>query len=343
MIIRSSGNLLEDSAEAYVNTVNTVGVMGKGIALQFKQAFPDVFKQYAKDSKLGEVKVGSMHVVPVEGLTNPKYVINFPTKEHWKNPSKMNYIDLGLQDLVKTITELRIQTIAIPPLGCGNGGLEWESVRVKIEQAFKDVPVEVHLYGPAGSPLPDKMKIGTTEPRMTKGRALLLSLMDSYSGPGYRLSHLEIQKLAYFLQEVGEPMKLRFQKNKYGPYADSLNHVLQRIEGHFIRGYGDRSSEAEIYLLEDAADHAIAFLRRDRESLKRLKKVNEIIQGFETPYGMELLATVHWVVKQYPERSMDLSFVTEQVQNWSNRKKELFSAKHIEKVWRYLLSLNRAS
>lgn len=343
MIILSSGNLLEDSAEAYVNTVNTVGVMGKGIALQFKQAFPDVFKQYAKDSKLGKVKVGSMHVVPVEGLTNPKYVINFPTKEHWKNPSKMSYIDSGLQDLVKTITELGIQTIAIPPLGCGNGGLDWNSVRVKIEQAFKDVPVEVHLYGPAGSPLPEKMKIGTTEPRMTKGRALLLSLMDSYSGPGYRLSHLEIQKLAYFLQEVGEPMKLRFQKNKYGPYADNLNHVLQRIEGHFIRGYGDRSREVEIYLLEDAAERAIAYLQKDGESLSRLKKVNEIIQGFETPYGMELLATVHWVMKQYPEQSLDLSFVTEQVQNWNDRKKELFSAKHIEKVWHYLLSMNLAS
>lgn len=343
MIILSSGNLLEDSAEAYVNTVNTVGVMGKGIALQFKQAFPDVFKQYAKDSKLGQVKVGSMHVVSVEGLTNPKYVINFPTKKHWKDPSEMSYIDSGLQDLVKTVTELGIQTIAIPPLGCGNGGLDWNSVRIKIEQAFNDVPVEVHLYGPAGSPLPGKMKIGTTEPRMTKGRALLLSLMDSYSGPGYRLSHLEIQKLAYLLQEVGEPMKLRFQKNKYGPYADNLNHVLQRIEGHFIRGYGDRSREAEIYLLEDAAERAIAFLQKDGESLKRLKRVNEIIQGFETPYGMELLATVHWVMKHYPEQSMDLSFVTEHVQNWSDRKKELFSAKHIEKVWHYLLSLNIAS
>ena len=178
---------------------------------------------------------------------------------------------------------------------------------------------------------------------MTKGRALLLSLMDSYSGPGYRLSHLEIQKLAYLLQEVGEPMKLRFEKNKYGSYADNLNHVLQRIEGHFIRGYGDCSREAEIYLLEGAADRAIASLQKDSDSLERLKRVKELIQGFETPYGMELLATVYWVITQHPEQSMDLSFVTEQVQNWSDRKKELFSAKHIEKVWQYLSSLKIAS
>jgi O-acetyl-ADP-ribose deacetylase (regulator of RNase III) len=343
MITLTSGNLLEDQAEAYVNTVNTVGVMGKGIALQFKQAFPEVFKQYTKDCKLGNLKVGRMHVVPVKTLTNPQYIINFPTKKHWKEPSEMAYIESGLQDLVKVIKELGIQSIAIPPLGCGNGGLAWEEVRPRIEQAFKEVPVNVHLYGPAGSPLADQMKIGTTEPNMTKGRALLISLMDSYSVPGYRLSHLEVQKLAYFLQEVGEPMKLRFEKNKYGPYAENLNHVLQRIDGHFIRGYGDRSREAEIYLLEGSADRAAKVLQQDQDSLERLKKVKEIIQGFETPYGMELLATVHWVMKTHSELAMDLSFVTKEVQNWNERKKELFSSKHIEKVWSYLQSLDIAS
>jgi len=340
MIIFSTGNLLEDQAEAYVNTVNTVGVMGKGIALQFKQAFPGVFKQYTKACKQDTVKVGRMHVVHVEGLTNPKYVINFPTKKHWRDPSKMDYIQSGLKDLVQVIRELDIKSIALPPLGCGNGGLDWNLVLPEIEEAFKDVPVDVHLYAPSSSPQPDQIKIGTKPPRMTKGRALLLSLMDSYSVPGYRLSHLEIQKLAYFLQEIGEPMKLRFEKNKYGPYAENLNHVLQRVEGHFIRGYGDRTREADIYLLEGAAPKAIDYLQKDSESLERLGKVKELINGFETPYGMELLATVHWIMQQYPEQSMELSFVVEQIQNWNARKKELFTEKHIEKVWNYLKSKN---
>ncbi|MBO0601186.1 macro domain-containing protein [Sporosarcina sp. E16_3] len=343
MIILSTGNLLEDQAEAYVNTVNTVGVMGKGIALQFKQAFPDVFKQYAKACKQGLVEVGSMHVVQVDGLTNPKYIINFPTKKHWRDPSEMSYIESGLEDLVNVIKKMGIQSIAIPPLGCGNGGLDWADVKPKIEQAFKNESVNVHLYGPAGSPRPDQVKIGTKEPRMTKGRALLLSLMESYSVPGYRLSHLEIQKLAYFLQEVGEPMELRFEKNKYGPYAENLNHVLQRIDGHFIRGYGDRTREAEIYILDGAAERAMKSLQKDKDSLERLERVKEIIHGFETPYGMELLSTVHWVMKHSPDRSEDLSFVTEQIQNWNMRKKELFTEKHIEKVWHYLQSINTAS
>ena len=340
MIVLSTGNLLEDQAEAYVNTVNTVGVMGKGIALQFKQAFPDVFKQYAKDCKQGLVEVGSMHVFLVDGLTNPKYVINFPTKRHWRDPSKMAYIESGLKDLVRVIKELGIQSIAIPPLGCGNGGLNWSEVLPKIEQAFINEQVKVHLYGPAGAPRPEQMRIGTKPPQMTKGRALLLSLMDSYSVPGYRLSHLEIQKLAYFLQEIGEPMKLRFEKNKYGPYGDNLNHVLHRMEGHFIRGYGDRTREVGIYPLDDASEKAAKFLQKDQQSLDRLRKVKEIIRGFETPYGMELLATVHWVMKKNPEKSGDISFVTEQIQNWNVRKKELFTAKHIEKVWSYLNSMN---
>ncbi|MFC4354218.1 macro domain-containing protein [Chryseomicrobium palamuruense] len=155
MIQSVKGNLLEDPAEAYVNTVNTVGVMGKGIALQFKQAFPDVFKQYAKDCKKGLVEVGKMHNVQVEGLAAPKYVINFPTKEHWRNPSKLEYIQEGLQDLVRVVQDLKITSIALPPLGCGNGGLDWQVVRPLILEAFQPLDVEVHLYEPQGT-TPDR-------------------------------------------------------------------------------------------------------------------------------------------------------------------------------------------
>ena len=171
MIQSVKGNLLEDSAEAYVNTVNTVGVMGKGIAFQFKQAFPDVFKQYAKECKKGLVQVGKMHVVEVEVLAAPKYVINFPTKEHWRHPSKLEYIKEGLKDLVKVVEDLEIKSIALPPLGCGNGGLDWGEVRPLILEAFQSLNVEVHLFEPAGAPALDKMIVRTKKPKMTMGRA----------------------------------------------------------------------------------------------------------------------------------------------------------------------------
>lgn len=334
MIVYKKGNLLEDTSEALVNTVNTVGVMGKGIALQFKQAFPEVFREYEKACKKNRVKTGEMHVVDMNALVSPKYVINFPTKQHWKEKSKMSYIVEGLKDLVRIVRELNIQSIAIPPLGCGNGGLEWSEVKPLIEKAFKDLPVNVHVYEPAGSPKADKIKIGTKQPKMTKSRALLLASLNQYKEPGYRLSLLEVQKIAYFLQEAGEPLKLNFEKNKYGPYAENLNFVLQRLEGHYIRGYGDRNRSAEIYLINSAEKESHEYLENNKEEEQRLKKVNKVIGGFETPYGMELLATVHWILKTI-QPSSDEELVKE-VQNWNERKKELFPPKHIIKASNHL-------
>ncbi|ARF18032.1 Appr-1-p processing protein [Sporosarcina sp. P34] len=337
MIYSMKGNLLEDQAEAYVNTVNTVGVMGKGIALQFKQAFPDVFKQYAKDCKAGSVQVGKMHVVPVHGLASPKFVINFPTKEHWRNPSTLDYILDGLQDLVQVIQELNIQSIALPPLGCGNGGLDWSNVRPYIIEALQPLSIDVHLYEPVGAPPLDEMIIRTKRPNMTMGRALLLSAMEQYAGPGYRMSLLEVQKIAYFLHEVGALPKLQFEKNRFGPYAEALNHVLQNMEGHWIRGYGDRTTGAEIYLLDGAIKEAKQFLDKHPEAKPYLNRVSELIYGFETPYDMELLSTVCWVLKENASKATNKEFIVQSVQQWNDRKKKMFPVSDIEQVWNYLI------
>lgn len=337
MIQSMSGNLLEDSAEAYVNTVNTVGVMGKGIALQFKQAFPEMFKQYAKDCKSGFVQTGKMHVVEINGLTNPKYIINFPTKEHWRNPSKLDYIESGLTDLVRVVKEKNIQSIAIPPLGCGNGGLDWLVVKSMILKAFKDVDITIHLYEPKGTPPKDKMIVRTKRPKMTEGRALLLAAMDRYSRPGYRMSLLEVQKIAYFLYAVGALPKLKFEKNQFGPYAENLHHVLQAMEGHYIRGYGDRTTGSEIYLLDGAVQVANEFLEGNEKAKEQLEQVANLMYGFETPYGLELLSTVGWIIQKEPEKSQDKNYVVQSVQNWNERKKRIFQVEHIEKVWDYLL------
>lgn len=337
MIEYTKGNLLEADVEALVNTVNCVGVMGKGIALQFKQAFSDNFTIYQKACRAQEVKPGEMFIVPTGKLVNPKYIINFPTKRHWKGKSRMVDIETGLKALVVKVQELNIKSIAIPPLGCGNGGLNWDDVRNKIEEAFNALPdVRVLLYTPAGSPEPDKIKIGTTKPKLTRARSLFVSLMDNYAAPGYRLSLLEIQKLAYFLQEAGEPLKLRFIRHFYGPYADNLNHVLIRLDGHYIRGYGDRSKDAQIQLLPNAAKEAHALLVENAEALERLKQVSTIIRGFETPYGLELLATVHWIIKENPEINSEPNKIIEAVHSWSQRKQKMFKKEHIYKAWQHL-------
>lgn len=338
MIQSVKGNLLEDSAEAYVNTVNTVGVMGKGIALQFKQAFPDVFKQYEKACKKGLIQVGNMHVTEVVGFASPRYVINFPTKEHWRNPSKLEYIEEGLKDLVRVVKDLKIRSIALPPLGCGNGGLDWRQVRPMIVEAFQTLDVTVHLYEPAGAPPLEEMIVRTKKPKMTLGRAQLLAAMSRYAGPGYRMSLLEVQKIAYFLYEIGALNRLHFEKHHYGPYAENLNHVLQALEGHYIRGYGDRTQGAEIYLLDGAAEEAENFLSHDEEALNNLQRVADLMYGFETPYDLELLSTVGWILKEQPSKANDKYFVVQSVQGWNERKKKIFPENHIIQVWDYLVN-----
>lgn len=153
MIKLAQGNLLEADMEALVNAVNCVGVMGKGIALQFKQAFRDNFQAYASACRKGKVKPGRMFTFATNRIINPKYVINFPTKRHWREKSRLEYIEKGLSALVVEVHELGIGSIAIPPLGCGHGGLRWSEVKKLVEGAFDQLPdVQVLFFEPKGAP-----------------------------------------------------------------------------------------------------------------------------------------------------------------------------------------------
>lgn len=337
MIQERRGNLLEADAEALVNTVNTVGFMGKGIALQFKQAFPENFKAYEQAVKRGEIQPGRMFVFRTNLLTNPKYIVNFPTKRHWRGKSRLVDIDSGLEALLDEIKRLGIRSIAVPPLGCGNGGLDWRVVRQRIVDALSGVPnLDVLLFEPVGAPEAASMPVRTKKPAMTVARALLVKLMEQYLSLAYRLTLLEVQKLAYLLQEAGEPLKLRYEAGHFGPYADNLNKVLERIEGHLIRGYGDsQKPDAEIQLVPGAAGDAAAFLAGHESPKDRLSKVAELIEGFETPYGMELLSSVHWVAR-HDSTLRSAQAAVGAVHAWNERKRRMFRESHIHVAWKRL-------
>jgi len=341
MIEFKLGNLLEENIEALVNTVNCVGVMGKGIALQFKQAFPENFKQYKKACDAKQVQPGQMFTTST-GKLFPRYIINFPTKNHWKGKSKIEDIESGLKALIKEVKQLNIQSIAIPPLGCGNGGLNWEVVKPMIVNTCAEFPdVRVVIFEPVGAPVADQIKVGTKKPNMTLARALFIHLLELYAIPGYRLTKLEIQKLAYFLQEAEQPLKLRYQKHHYGPYAENLNHVLQALDGHFIRGYGDRSQESQMYVLPEGRNAAHNYLENHPEANERLERVSNLITGFETPYGMEMLATIHWVVtKEDSQAAEESEKAIALVQEWNERKRKLFKPSHLKKAWERLKQQN---
>lgn len=338
MLEYTRGNLLEADAEALVNTVNCVGVMGKGIALQFKQAFPANYDEYRKVCKAEQLTPGTVLVHQTGVLGNPRYIINLPTKNHWRGKSRIEDVRSGLRALVDTIARLEIKSVAVPPLGCGYGGLRWADVRELIEESFQSMPdVRVLVFEPAAAPSPGDRPVRTAKPKLTRARALYLLLMARYAAIDFKRTLLEIQKLAYFLQEGGEPLRLRFNAGPYGPYADNLNKVLETLEGHYSTGYeGSRKPDREIKLCPGAEEEARRFLGEDADAERLMDRVTRLIDGFETPYGMELLATVHWVATHADPPAKTVVEAVECVQAWNTRKQRLFTPQHVKAAWERL-------
>ncbi len=342
MIREVSGNLLTADVDALVNTVNTAGVMGKGIALQFKRAYPAMFTAYEKAAKAGELQPGHMHVWPTNQLDGPRYVINFPTKRHWRSPSRIDDVAEGLADLRRVISELGITSVAVPPLGCGNGGLAWADVRPMIIGALGNLDgVEVRVYPPAGAPSAAEMIDNRPVAALTRGRAALLAMMRGYQEATFEApSVIEVQKLMYFLQAAGEALQLKFVRHHYGPYADNLRAVLRELEGQYIVGFGDgsqRVNEAEPLSLVSGHDTDIdAALTHQEETLERMSRVLALADGFESAYGLELLASTHWVALHDSRAARDPKIAAAAVQQWSPRKGRLFTTDHVEVAWEAL-------
>jgi len=331
MLKYKQGDILSEDVEAIVNTVNCVGVMGRGLALQYKNKFKENFKIYAKACKNSEVIPGKMFITETGQLTNPKYIINFPTKRHWKGKSKIEDIENGLIDLKKAIKEYDIKSIAIPPLGSGLGGLDWKIVKNKIENALSNVEnINIIVYQPLDEKTIIK-NISTDVPKMTEGRAALVELINRYLKGMLSpfISLLEVHKLVYFMQEAGEPLRLKFEKAHYGPYAQNLRHVLNVVEGHFINGYedGGDAPDKQIKLVPGAVVDASKFLEDKDSTNNNFKQVSDLVNGFETPFGLELLSTVHWVMKQ--NSTIDIEQIISDVYSWNEGKKQ-FSKKQIQ-------------
>jgi O-acetyl-ADP-ribose deacetylase (regulator of RNase III) len=312
---------LRADAEALVNTVNCVGIMGRGVALQFKNEFPANFKAYEAACAREEVQPGKMFVFETGTLTNPRFIINFPTKRHWRGQSRMEDIDSGLAALVGEIRRRDIHSIAIPPLGSGLGGLNWGDVRPRIEAALCGLEdLNVTIFEPNSAPAATKSR---EIPALSPGRAALVVLIHRYLGglmdPFVTL--LEVHKLMYFMQEAGEPLRLRYAKAPYGPYAENLRHVLHAVEGHLVSGYADGGDapDKQLELVPGAVQDAEAFLINNKATLSRFDRVGKLVDGFETPFGLELLATVHWVATR--ENATGVEDVAAKVYAWNDRKK----------------------
>lgn len=339
MINFKVGNILESETEALVNTVNTVGVMGKGIALSFKKVFPIAMEEYLKAIKNKSIQIGKVQVLKT-GYLLPKYIINFPTKVHWRYPSKIEYIERGLSDLVVKINEYNIKSISVPPLGCGNGKLEWKEVKplmIKYFEPFANT-VDIIIFEPGYS---DQKMVQKKEVKLTSARAMLIYLLEQYQVLGYSVNLLVAQKLAYLLQRFGEPMNLKFEKGTYGPYAHQLFHLLKYLNGCFIwfkeednrPGATINIDKTKYKLVEDYINNSIS-----DDQKARLKKVLKAIEGFESPFGLELLATVDFVIQN--TQTSQYGIILKDIYNWTSRKRNIMKPYHIEVATKQVNSFN---
>lgn len=329
-----TGNLLEAKTEALVNTVNTVGVMGKGIALQFRRAFEDNYKAYVKACEKGQVRIGEMFVYDYGALAQPpRYIINFPTKEHWRGSSSLEFIRAGLEDLVRVIREYQIRSVAVPALGCSNGGLEWNDVRPLIEGALVGLEgVDVLLFAPYAGTEVLPLKASGKVPGLTVARAALLKMMSIYEVFGNSLGRLEAQKLAYLLQAAGvEEFKLRFEAAQFGPFAEPLNKLLLMLDGHYLEGYGDRSRPSHMYVRPEVLEPIDDYLSQFKHVNESILKVSRLIAGFESPYGMELIASLHWLAIKNGDQNFETALG--HLREWNSRKAATFDLADAQLAW----------
>ncbi|MEZ8608499.1 MULTISPECIES: type II toxin-antitoxin system antitoxin DNA ADP-ribosyl glycohydrolase DarG [Vibrio] len=306
MITYKKGDLFADDAEALVNTVNTVGVMGKGLAYQFKERYPDNFKIYRDACKNEELSVGKVLLVKNIAEGSPRYIINFPTKAHWRGKSKIEYIENGLDDLVRVVLDKGIKSVAIPALGSGLGGLPWSQVERQIHDKLSSLDdVEWRIYAPNDAPPKDRSL------ELTLGRATLIVALKKYlsSSRKKQMSELEAQCLLYILSCNGvELNKMEFNEFRQGPYSSVLNSAIKIMDGDFlyISGINKPADSTFIMLEPKVVSKATRMLREQNSNEKSISYVIDLIAGYESKDGMIILASTLWSAKKMSDANKEV-------------------------------------
>lgn len=325
MIKYLTGNVLDSSAEALVNTVNTQGVMGKGIALQFKKAYPNNFKAYVDACINNEIGIGKLFVsIDSNFDSGKKIIINFPTKKSWRKPSEYSFIELGLDDLVNIIEEYGIKSIALPPLGAGNGGLEWEKVKKIIAHKLEHLDIDVFVYEPTAQIMEHLKK---ERVKLTDARAMLLYVLFDLVKNGEFVSEFSSEKVCYFLQRFGAAkyFKLDYEPNYYGPYSGKVRFVLNALNGSYIMGYSDMNKKPfdPLTLVPDGYEYVKKYVEDNKELYTIVQKTIDFLNGFYSDFALELLSSIDYLTVKNNTKDKDI--IGKKLEEWSERKRTLFS------------------
>lgn len=325
MVKYITGNILESDAQALINTVNTEGIMGKGIALQFKKAYPSNFKAYADACKKGEVNIGKLFITKDRNIdSGEKLIINFPTKRSWRKPSEYSFIEQGLDNLVSVINKYQIKSIAIPPLGAGNGGLDWERVKKIIETKLTSLDIEIYVYEPTAHIIEYLKK---ERVKLTDARALLLYVLYDLVKNGEYVSEFSSEKVCYFLQRFGAKkyFKLEFEPNFYGPYSGKVRFVLNALNGSYVMGYSDMNKKPfePLTLVSDGYETVKNHIESKSELVDIAQNAILFLNGFYSDFALELLSSIDYITTQ--QNTIDQQVISKNLEEWSDRKRSLFS------------------
>lgn len=311
MIIYTTGDLLKSSADALVNTVNCEGYMGKGIAYQFKMQFPNNNKDYVKACKTGELQIGKLHYFEEDG----KVIINFPTKNKWRAKSKIEYVEKGLDELVKLIERKNLQSIAIPPLGSGNGGLVWNEVKSVIEKKLSavDENVQILIYEPSQNYVSQPK----AEPKLSLSGLVLMDIKDHLK----KFDTLRLQKTAFYMDIFSGEHYFNFTRHKYGPYDNSIA-IISRSIREFQKYHGVKNTqEAYGILYNKIVSNKVELKLATMQPF--IEKAADYVNTFDTNHELECASTITYLLKENGTLSQD-EIVTK-FKQWSEDKASRFS------------------
>jgi O-acetyl-ADP-ribose deacetylase (regulator of RNase III) len=324
MIHFITGDIFESDADALVNTVNLVGVMGKGVALQFKKRFPRNYKLYQIACKERTIDIGKLFVTEEEDVFGKRIIINFPTKTDWRKSSEYCYVEKGLDDLVRVITQYGIKSVALPPLGAGNGGLNWEKVKQIIVDKLQFSNVDFYVYEP-NSIIREQLK--KERVKLTRARALMLYLLYDLVRHGEFVSEFSSEKICYFLQKFGgrNLFNLDYEARYYGPYSGKVKYVLNVLNGSYVMGYSDMNKKPfdNISLVADGYPDVKSMIDNDKELGEIAEKTSRFLDGFYSDFGLELLSSVDYLITKYGGMSIDE--IHQHLSEWNHRKSIIFS------------------
>lgn len=350
------GDLFESEAQTLVNTVNCVGIMGKGLALEFKKRFPDMYDDYVMRCERKQVRLGEPYLYR---RLFPPSIVNFPTKDHWRSVSKLSDIVAGLEYLVQHHREWGITSLAVPPLGCGQGQLEWRVVGPTLYRHLSRLDIPVDLYAPAGTPeaelaasflaqdvrAPVPAMSEEDEPRINPAWVALVEILARIERAYYHwpVGHTRFQKLAYFATESGLPTGFHFARGSYGPFSNEVKSVITKLVNNGLLRE-DRFGQM-LALKPGPTYHDAVEAPLYREALAQWESVIEQIADLllripttET----EVVATVHnaWAsLARERQRRITESEVVGAVQEWKRRRKPPLNDEAIIQTIRNLYTL----